>query len=349
MFQRNGSRAAPPRFFGCIIPGRADVQPGGDSAMTIRPSFYPFRSEQSKAEYEAYYRTREKTWPVPFETMILDTPSGTTLVRASGCATDPPLVLLPGVRASSLMWTCCVAALSAHHRTYALDIMDDVGLSVSRGETMKPEALARWLDEVLAVLVPQGQVSLMGISYGGLVAGHYAVRYPNRLRSVVLVAPGGLVLPISFAFFLRVTLLSIPFPGMSGGPFRRVLSWLFRDAERGDDACRARLEQAITDLKTPLPLFDLPRPDWPTAFEDKVWRDFKPPCLFLVGEHEKIYSAQAAVRRLNRVAPQVKTEIMPGVGHDLTLVEPDLVAARVLEFLGEHEGVPVPVGAAVGN
>ena len=51
--------------------------------------------------------------------------------------------------------------------------------------------------------------------------------------------------------------------------------------------------------------------------------------------NEKIYSAKAAVRRLNRVAPQVKTEIIPGAGHDLTIVQADLVARKVVAFLGE--------------
>lgn len=52
---------------------------------------------------------------------------------------------------------------------------------------------------------------------------------------------------------------------------------------------------------------------------------FSVPCLPLVGENEKIYSAQSAVRRLNRIAPQVNA---------------DLVISKVLAFLDE------PVGAA---
>ena len=307
-----------------------------------RQSFYPFKSEQSKSEYTAYYEERAKAWPVTCETMFLDTPSGTTLVRASGRATDPPLVLLPGARATSLMWSDSIAALSAHYRVYVLDILGDAGLSVSRREALKPDDLAGWLDEVCAVLVPEGPLSLMGISYGGLLAGQYAVRFPSRLGNVVLVAPGGFVLPFSFAFFVRIALLCIPVPGLGGGPFRRMIHWLFRDAARGDDACRARLEETITDLQMAWRHFALPAPDWPTTLNDKGWQDFGVPCLFLVGENEKIYSAKAAVARLHRVAPQVKTEIIPGAGHDLILVQPALVARKVLEFLGKREGVAEP-------
>ncbi len=308
-----------------------------------RQSFYPFKSERSKSEYQAYYLKRAQAWPVACETTFLDTPSGTTLVRASGRVTDPPLVLLPGARATSLMWSDIIAALSAHHRTYVLDLLGDAGLSVSRRETLKADDLLRWLNEVFAALVPEGPLSLMGISYGGLLAGQYAVRFPERLRNVVLMAPGGFVLPLSFAFFVRIALLCIPVPGMGGGPFRRIIHWLFHDAERGGDACRARLEETITDLQMAWRHFALPAPDWPTILGDKEWQGFGVPCLFLVGDNEKIYSAKKAVARLHRVAPHVETEIIPGAGHDLILVQPALVARKVLEFLGKRETVPEAV------
>ncbi len=315
---------------------------GGEDTVTRQP-FYPFRSEQARTEYEAYCRERAKAWPVLFETMLLDTPSGQTFVRASGRVTDPPLVLLPGARVSSLMWIDSIAALSARHRTYALDIIGDAGFSVNRNRISKPGDFVNWLDEVLTVLVPEVPLSLMGISLGGSIAAQYALRFPERLRSVVLLAPAGTVLPFSLGFFVRFTLLSIPMPGLGGSPLRRTCRWLFEDAVRGDDACRARVEQAMDEAQRAARVFALPPPPWPTVLTDKAWQGFPVPCLFLVGENEKMYSAEAAVRRLSRVAAQVKAEIIPGTGHDLTVVNPDLVTRKVLEFLGEREGVPAPV------
>jgi pimeloyl-ACP methyl ester carboxylesterase len=55
--------------------------------------------------------------------------------------------------------------------------------------------------------------------------------------------------------------------------------------------------------------------------------------LFLAGEHEVIYSAEKAIRRLKRVAPQVTAEIIPAAGHDLTVAQPAMVNQRILEFL----------------
>ena len=304
--------------------------------------FYPFKSEQSKSEYEAHCQERAKLWPRGSETMTIETASGWTFVRACGSITDPPLFLLPGVRAGSLMWTQHVAALSAHYRVYAPDIIGDAGFSVNRREISKPEDLVTWLDEILTALVPDGQVNLMGISYGGWIAGQYALRHPDRLRKVVLLAPGGTVLPISLGFSIRIGLLLIPLPGRGGSPLRRMFAWLFQDSVRTSDASRAIFEEVVTDMQKTWQLFALPRPLWSTVLDDKAWRGFSVPCLFLVGENEKIYSAKAAVRRLNRVAPQVKVEIIPGCGHDLTMVQADLVVSKVLAFLDEPARVVVP-------
>lgn len=300
-----------------------------------RPPFHPFRSEPARAEYEAHSLERAKGWPVPTETMLLDTPSGQTFVRACGRANDPPLVLLPGARVSSLMWTDTIAALSARHRTYALDIIGDAGWSVSRHAISKSGDFVQWLDEVLTVLVPDRPLSLLGVSLGGSIAAQYAVRFPERLRSVVLLAPAATVLPFAVGFFVRFTLLSLPILALGRSPLRRTCRWLFEDAVRGDEACRARVEKAMDEAQMVVRVFALRPPPWPTVLVDQAWQDFRVPCLFLVGENEKIYSAKAAVRRLSRVAPQVKTEIIPGAGHDLTMVHPDLVSGKVLDFLDE--------------
>jgi pimeloyl-ACP methyl ester carboxylesterase len=233
------------------------------------------------------------------------------------------------------MWTGNIAALSAHYRTYALDTITDVGLSVPRRKMSTPMDLVNWLDEVFAALFPEGPLNLMGMSYGGWLASQYALRFPNRLRKVVLLAPGGTVLRLSHAFFIRIMLLSIPFPGRGGKTFQRTLCWLFQDTVRLGEVGRALVERGIAEMLTTGRHFVLPRMIWPTVLDDEAWQRFSVPCLFLVGENEKIYSAKAAVRRLNRVAPQIKTEIIPGAGHDLTFVQADLVARKALEFLKE--------------
>lgn len=299
-------------------------------------SFHPFRSEQARTEYLAFYEERARAWPVASETMLLDTPSGRTFVRASGRTTDPPLVLLHGARGTSLMWIPNVAALCERHRVYALDTIHDVGLSVSRRETWGPDDLVAWMDEVFDALSPERPLDLTGMSYGGWLAGLYALHRPARVRRVVMIAPGGIVRRFSFGFFVRVMMiLAFGRPGSAAGALQRTLRWLFADAVQSGEAGRVYVERDVTTMLQAGRFFALPRMVWPTVLDDRAWRRWSVPGLFLVGEHEKIYSPTAAVRRLQRVAPQVRTRIIPGAGHDLTFVQPDLVDRAVLDFLDE--------------
>lgn len=299
----------------------------------------PFASEHAKEEFLALYREKERQWPIPSEARFIDTPSARTFVRVSGRPEDPPLVLLPGARGSSLMWIPNIAALSTRCRTYALDLVTDVGLSTPRKEFRSADDYDVWLDEVFAVMFPQGRFDLLGISYGGWLASVYASRHPARLRKAVLIAPGGAVLRLSWSFFLTLLLLFIHLPGgrarSPGGRVRRMIRWLFADALAKAGQDREAVERDIFQMVMSGRFLERPRMPWPTVFAASQWRAFTVPTLFLVGENERIYSAKAAVRRLNRVAPAVRTEIIPGAGHDLTLATAALVDERILAFLGE--------------
>jgi pimeloyl-ACP methyl ester carboxylesterase len=313
--------------------------------------FHPFRSERDKAEFHSFYLERAKAWPLPSENRFVDTPSGQTFARVSGRSTDPPLVLLAGARGSSLMWAPGIVRLSQRHRTYALDLITDIGLSTPRRDFKTPDDLMQWLDEVFSVLEPERPLDLMGVSYGGWLSALYAFRYPHRVRRVVLLAPGGAVHRTSLAFGLRVALLCIPIPGGRRrgrpGTLQRILRWLFADTLDSGEAGRAHVEW-ITDQINAGRYYAKTRMMWPTVFSDEEWKRFSVPALFLVGENEKIYSPRRVVRRLNRVAPAVRTEIVPGAGHDLLFVKGDLVVEKVLAFLdgpGAGEAVPDAAGA----
>ena len=72
-----------------------------------------------------------------------------------------------------------------------------------------------------------------------------------------------------------------------------------------------------------------------TVLSDQALRDLKVPSLYLVGENEKVYPARKALERLNRVAPQIKTGLIPQTGHDLWIVQAELVTNKLLGFLGD--------------
>jgi pimeloyl-ACP methyl ester carboxylesterase len=69
------------------------------------------------------------------------------------------------------------------------------------------------------------------------------------------------------------------------------------------------------------------------VISDQALQAIQIPTLVIVGEHEKVYPAQKAVGRLHRVAPQIKTEMIPQAGHDLWMVQAELVNEKLLNFL----------------
>jgi pimeloyl-ACP methyl ester carboxylesterase len=299
--------------------------------MKIVPSYYPFRSEQARAEYTALLGERAQAWPVPCETCLIETPSAQTFVRISGHPGDPPLVLLHGAKGHSLTWIPNITALSAQYRTYALDTINDIGLSVNRQHTGRLDYLLGWLGEVLNELVPAGSVNLAGLSFGGMLAAQVALRHPERIRRLVLLAPAATVLPVSPAMLARAALTLLP-----GARFRRQFyDWLLHDTAHSGEAGRAYVDQAVHDWAVaercfgPLPLTGA------AVLPDAALEAFHVPTLFMVGEHEKMYSAEQAVKRLNRVAPHIRTAIIPRAGHDLWVAQADLVTAKMLDFLNE--------------
>jgi pimeloyl-ACP methyl ester carboxylesterase len=71
----------------------------------------------------------------------------------------------------------------------------------------------------------------------------------------------------------------------------------------------------------------------PTVLKDNDLQRLRVPALFLVGANEKIYSARKSIKRLNKAAPHIKTDIVPNAGHDLTFVQAEIVNKKILEFM----------------
>jgi len=100
-----------------------------------------------------------------------------------------------------------------------------------------------------------------------------------------------------------------------------------------DDVGRAYAEKWVDHLDLGLRSFKPKMLVSSTVLSDDELRSLKMPVFFMVGENEKIYPAHIAVERLKSTAPQIKTEIIPGAGHDLSVVKAELVNQKILDFL----------------
>ena len=227
------------------------------------------------------------------------------------------------------MWSLNVAALSAHHRTYAVDRIGDVGRSVASRAITSRDDLTTWLDELADGIEIRRPFNLMGMSFGGWVTAEYALRFPDSVRRAVLLAPAATVLPISAGFLWRGALAA----AASRYFVRRFVRWLFADLVRENP------HRAATAVEATLMTVRCLQP-WrilaPRVLSDDELARLSMPVLFVAGEHERIYSAERAKKRLARVAPRIQLATVAGAGHDLTTVAANMINRMILEFLAQQ-------------
>jgi pimeloyl-ACP methyl ester carboxylesterase len=290
-------------------------------------AFYPYRSAAARDRYLSFYDDlAAKEWPLASEIRMVPTSFGRTFVRVSGPEDARALVLLPGGGASSLMWSSNVAALSDHHRTYAVDRIGDVGRSVARRAIAGREDLTVWLDELVRGLEIPRPFDLMGMSHGGWLTAEYALQFPESVRRAVLLAPAATVQRLSVGFLWRGALSA------TGSRFfvRLFVRWLFADLARENPRRFAvTLESTLMTVRCLQPWHILP----PRVLPDRELGRLAMPVLFVLGEHERIYSAGKAKKRLARVAPRIRFATVAGAGHDMTAVAADTVNRTIVDFL----------------
>jgi pimeloyl-ACP methyl ester carboxylesterase len=300
------------------------------------PEFHPFRSADARDRYLSHYDACAQSWPMASDVRMVETEHGRTLVRISGPVDGPPLVLLPSRGSNSLSWIPLIEALSGDFRTYAVDSIYDFGRSVNARRATSIAEYTGWLDGLFDALDLSESINLLGLSRGAWMAAEYLVHAPDRLAKVVWLSPGALLLPYSRAC-LAQGILGVP---MMVAPSRRtvdlVMRWLMPGLARSEGKAKRVYDRFADDMAQGLRCFDLAAIDFlrmERVLGDAELRDIRVPVLYIAGENEKMYSAGAGASRLNAVAPQVRTMIIPGVGHDLVPLQPDAVTGRVLEFL----------------
>ena len=107
----------------------------------------------------------------------------------------PPLLLLHGASGSWTHWICNVLPLAARFRVLVPD-MPGFGDSDAPPDPHTAAGLADLLASGLDVLLPPPtELDLAGFSFGGIVGGLMAARLKRRIRTLVLLGPGGLGLP----------------------------------------------------------------------------------------------------------------------------------------------------------
>jgi pimeloyl-ACP methyl ester carboxylesterase len=230
----------------------------------------------------------------------------------------PPLVMLHGLFVGSLaMWYFTAAPeLAKTHRVALYDLRGH-GRSERAKSGYDVETMRADLEAITRRFEGE-KVTLVGHSYGGVVALSFALAYPERVAKVAVVeAP----LPPS-----RLEELE-SFLGKSPDQMTESLPEALRDALGRKGRQAAKLVDSLRFLATECSLLaDLRRAK---DFDDAELARLARPLLAVYGVHS---SCRPVGRRLARVVPGAKLVEVDG-GHFLPVEAPAAVTSAVAEFV----------------
>lgn len=280
-----------------------------------------FKSSEGEARVLAVYDAAMKLWPIPYEERDVPTRYGSTHIIVSGPAEAPPLVLLHCALMTSSIWSPIIADLSQDYRTYAVDVMGDIGRTVPTNPPETYPEFAQWLVEVYRELGIE-RAHVLGWSFGGFVATNFAVHEPQRVEKLALLAPYLTFVKPGPGFLLGF--LPFVFPSRATTRvFERAMCFKhsFGHTEHSE-LLYQRYKNGRLVLKV-----------GPRTFTDEELQRLTMPTLLLVGDRELLYNAKAAVERARRVLPNGEAELIADCNHAVVSDQTAWVSARVLDFL----------------
>ena len=277
-------------------------------------------------QYQSAYDAVLAQWPVPVDVLELPSEYGTTRVNACGPASAPPLVLLPGGFATSMVWFGNVAALSRTHRVYAVDVICDQGRSVNSGTPVDSlPTLMAWLDTVFDGLgIDNGEAALCGHSYGSWIALQYALHAPSKVSRLALLDPSQCFAGFDLGFLFR------SLPALLHPTPRRVLANLARETDGAElDPAWLALQQAGALA---------PRPKIVTARRPaaQALRTLTMPVLVVLAGRSKVHSIARVEAGARAAIPDLTVRTLPEATHFTLFAEQaEAVNHELLAFLAE--------------
>ena len=263
------------------------------------------------------------------------------LMMASASGYGVPLVFIPGILCYSFSWRNNLGPLSRFAPVYAIDPLN---AGYSEHVPDLPADLGSTADRLAQFLDAAGidAAHLVGSSHGGGVAMTMAARLPQRVKSLVLVAP---VNPWS-----RLSDKLIAFyQTWLGALFATIVPWIPRNLQQrefgavyGDCARMSRetIEGYAQSWRVPGTTRHILRilHGWQSDLEllERCIPELKMPVLVIGGDCDPVVSPRS-LQVLAKEIPQAELKVIRGAGHLCQEECPEAFNAIVEEHLKEFQ------------
>jgi pimeloyl-ACP methyl ester carboxylesterase len=247
----------------------------------------------------------------------------------------PVVVLLHANYASLFMWDPWVRALEDRYRVIRIDLPAH-GLT---GPDPRGDYTLERMQRIFEGFVAErglARFTVAGTSLGGTIAMRYAALHPERIERLVLLSPGSLEPRVRG----RTTPAAVPRVADLLGyvtpvAFTRfLLANDFGDPSRLDEATVAEWHAMWMRAGNRLAMLQLLRQYVSGGVEDKI-RAVSVPVLLIWGEKNRRVPLALAYefRDLLVRSPDVRLEVLPGVGHMAVQEAPTQTARVMREYL----------------
>ena len=264
-----------------------------------------YKTPEGQRLIEEQYRRILGFWPVANRQFHIPTRHGDTLVIACGDESAPPVLLLHGSLANSATWIGDATTLAQSFHVFAIDIIGEAGFSAPSRPSLKSEAYARWLDDVMSGL-GIGHAAFTGVSLGSWLALDYATRRPGRIDRMALICPGG-VGRQKIAILLKGVVLSL-----CGAWGKRKLRESILGRTAGDAPPAARKFGEFIAL---IHKSTRPRRDKLPVFDDATLKRLTMPVLAIVGGKDVFLDSSETRRRMEALLQKGEVRYLEDAGH----------------------------------
>jgi pimeloyl-ACP methyl ester carboxylesterase len=238
----------------------------------------------------------------------------------------PPLILVPGMAGGFELLGPLARLLSSQFRVISYQLRGEDNCFALR-RPFDLQDLVADLSEFLDWLRLENP-TILGVSFGGVLALEFAARYPYRLDKLVVQGVGARYEKGLFQQVASTVLNRFPLP--SDNPFVNQFFNLLFGARQDNDAlfefvtrqCWQTDQSVMAHRLRLVESFDM----------DRKLRRIRVPTLVMAGERDVLVSSRS-LSLLCEGLPHARFVRLPSAGHLAFVTRPSLVAQKVTEFL----------------
>lgn len=263
-----------------------------------------FRDESGRENLEEWYQLFLNKIEASTEFAYVETSLGSNHILKVGDKSKPPLLCLHSMLTSSAHLVSELQLLSDHYHIIAPDLPGQSIRGLETRFSYKDNSFADWLLEIINEL-GLGKIRLLGVSLGGFAALQFAEIYPEKVHSLVLIVPAGIVRGSTWEGIKKMAIPSIRYQfNKSEENLKKFVDPLLTT---WDDDWGHYIGDAFTHFKPDLRI--------PPLVSDKTLSEWPVPTIVFGGEDDISFPGKAMVQKLKSNNSDIQTELIRDCKH----------------------------------